>query len=191
MKFSVITPTLQRQSLIECCRSVDIQDGAEIQHIVMVDCEHLREDLLEKIARPNRLIVKCERPHQNGGNSCRHNAWKLATGEYIFYLDDDNTLADFRVFADIAFALHQANMPAWALFPINRLGGRFYCDPPRSCHVDTMNVVLRWDYAEWPDTTAYGSDGVLVDSLIERGVAYAAFPDFREIGIISQLNFCK
>jgi hypothetical protein len=54
-----------------------------------------------------------------------------------------------------------------------------------------MNVVLRWDYAEWPDTTAYGSDGVLVDSLIERGVAYAAFPDFREIGIISQLNFCK
>jgi glycosyltransferase involved in cell wall biosynthesis len=190
MKWTIITPSLQRLSLIEACASVDAQQ-VEWQHIVAVDSSQQDAELLRKIAHPQRFIMWCGQHHANGGNSCRHNAYNLATGDYVFYLDDDNYLADHRVLADIEMELQSANRPAWALFPILRLGGRFYCDPPRSCHVDTMNVVLRHDYAQWPDTTAYGSDGVLVDSLMERQIPYAAFPDFREIGIIPQLGFCK
>lgn len=191
MRFSIITPTLLRESLVKTCEMIDAQTYKEWQHIIMIDCEDGNEDLLKRTSHPQREFIKCPAPHANGGNSCRHNAWELARGEYIYYNDDDNTLADKNVLRDISKSLESAGNPPWALFPINRLGWRFYSDPPRSCHVDTMNVVLRRDYAQWPDTTAYGSDGVLVDSLMERQIPYAAFPEFREIGIIPKLSFCK
>lgn len=108
------------------------------------------------------------------------------------YMDDDNYYADERVFADIAAVL--APLPATvqiALFPINRLGHIFYSDPPRSCHVDTMNFVLRRDVAQWPDTNAYGSDGVLIDRLMEQNISYAGFPQFRPIAVLPKINFCQ
>lgn len=189
MRFSIISPTLQRQSLIDTCRSVDSQTFKDWQHIVMVDCEHLREDLLEKIAHPQRLIVKCPVPHRDGGNTCRHNAWELAIGEWCYYLDDDNRLADDNVLVDIDSALMPN--PAWAVFPITRLGGRFFSDPPRSCHTDTLNLVFRRDIAQWPKTDAYGSDGVMVEGLIGRGIPYTAYPDFRPIAVLPKISFGK
>jgi glycosyltransferase involved in cell wall biosynthesis len=191
MLISIITPTLLRPSLLKTCEMIDAQTHTEWQHVVMIDCENVDEDLIEQILHPQRMFIKCLAPHGNGGNSCRHNAWEMARGNYVMYCDDDNYYADEGVLAGVAASLQGAGYPAWALFPINRLGWRFYFDPPRSCHVDTMNVVLRHDYAQWPDTTAYGSDGILVDSLMKRQIPYAAFPDFRPIGVIPQLSFCK
>lgn len=106
------------------------------------------------------------------------------------HIDDDNHLADNRVLEDIAEVLVNVNQP-WALFPIERLGGRFYTDPPRSCHVDTLNFILRKELGPWPDTDAYGSDGVVVDDLMARGVPYAAFPDFRPIAVLPKVSFCR
>lgn len=189
--FTIITPTLQRTSLVAACGSVDLQTFTDWEHIVQIDCEHQNDQLLEAVYCERRIITQCEAPHRNGGNSCRRLALEKATGEYIYFLDDDNFLADPAVLADMAEALKGAGLPPWGLFPIWRLGGRFYADPPRSCHVDTMNVVLRRDIAYWPETDAYGTDGILVDDLMARGVPYAAFPDFRPIGIIPKISFCK
>lgn len=192
LTFSIITPTIQRPSLVNCCLNIDMQTYAGgWEHFVRVDCEKYNEELMERIARYNRLISKCSKPHVNGGNTCRHEVVKEATGTYIYFHDDDNILADNRVLEDVAAALESAGRPPWALFPITRLEKNFYTDPPRSCHVDTMNIVLRRDIAYWPDTDAYGTDGILVDDLIARGIPYAAFPDFRPIGIIPKISFCR
>jgi len=190
VKFTIITPSLQRESLIETCRSVDAQE-VEWEHLVILDCEEYKPSILQRISHPQRFIMKCPMPHRDGGNTCRHDAYKYVTGDYVIYLDDDNTLADFRVLADISFALESAQTPAWAIFPINRLGSEFYSDPPRSCHTDTLNMVFRADHAQWPKTDAYGSDGVMLESLKERGVPYAAFPDFRPIGVLPKISFGK
>ncbi len=189
MKFSIITPTIQRESLAQCCASVDGQTLIDWEHVIMIDAGSVGHSLWGRIESPKRHLLWCAEPHRNGGNSCRHNAYERISGDYVIYLDDDNYLADSSVLADIDTAL--ANKPAWAIFPISRLGGRFFSDPPRNCFIDTLNLVLSREVALWPDTTAYGSDGILVDSLLERKVPYASFPNFRPIGIVPTISFCK
>jgi len=188
MKFTIITPTLQRPSLLATCDSVDVQSYPDWQHIVIVDCETLD---LPRIAHPNRLILQCEHPHRNGGNTCRRKALESATGDYVIFLDDDNFLADANVLSSIKESLELAGCPLWAVFPIIRLGGHFFSDPPQNCHIDTLNLVFHRSIAFWPETDAYGTDGIVVDTLKERGIPWVAFPDHRPIGIIPTISFCK
>lgn len=192
--FSVITPTLLRPSLQTTCASLDCYSFNDYEHIVVIDTIP-NEDQLSVLGSipsyPRRIYMPCDTPHRNGGNTCRRNAYSIATGEWVIYLDDDVFLAP-NILRDLHEALKDLPLGIkWALFPITRLGQRFYTDPPRSCHVDTLNVVLRHDVAQWPDTDAYGSDGVLVDELIANHIPYAAFPDFRPIGVIPKISFGK
>src|SRR5208283_3850689 len=123
MIFSIITPTVQRKSLLETCRSVDEQTLSDHwQHIVIVDSHTLDKELLAKIKHPQRLIVQCDKPHRNSGNTCRHDAWKLATGEYCWYLDDDNIVASSQTLHHIAKQLDNLGDEQWTLWPIFRHG---------------------------------------------------------------------
>jgi glycosyltransferase involved in cell wall biosynthesis len=186
--FTIITPTLQRASLINTCASVNAQTCNSWEHIVVVDQDTLNLSLLHTVRHPQRLILQCDRSHKDGGNTCRHNAWKTANGEWFFYLDDDNYLADDHILEDIYSAIKDVSY--WALFPIFRLNQRFYTDPPQSCHVDTLNVVVRKEIAQWPQTDAYGSDGIFIENLVNK-YPYTAFPDFRPIAILPKISFCK
>lgn len=188
---SIITPTLNRDSLVQTCESISSQSFFSWQHIVIVDCEEFNQPLMAKIAHPQRTILRCDHPHRDGGNSCRIEALKYAKGSYCWMVDDDNFVADPDVFRDVANALESAGNPPWSLFPITRLGCLFYTDPPRSCHVDTLNFILRRDIAYWPSTDAYGSDGLVVDDLMARGIPYAAFPDFRPIAVLPKISYCQ
>lgn len=187
--FSVITPTLQRDSLVATCESINSQSFSSWEHIIQLDQETVDESLFCKIDHPKRFVYQCDSPHRNGGNTCRSLALKHALGSWVLFCDDDNFYSDPDVFNDIAAVLPRDKQ--FAIFPIDRLGSRFYADPPRSCHTDTMNFVLRRDVAYWPDTDAYGTDGILVDDLMARGIPYAAFPNFRAIGVIPKISFCK
>lgn len=192
VNFSIITPTLQRQSLITCCDSVTNQTHKKWEMLIQVDSDRIDEVLFGKISPTRRIWVEsCGVHHNNGGNTCRREALKRATGDYCLFLDDDNMLAHVDALRDIAEALESAGRPPWGLFPIIRLGGLFYADPPRSCHVDTLNFVLRRDIAYWPNTDAYGTDGILVDDLMHRKIPYAAFPNINPIAIIPTISFCK
>jgi glycosyltransferase involved in cell wall biosynthesis len=187
-----VTPTLQRPSLLDTCRSLDNQTFTSWSHIVLVDCEERDEELLEKIKHPQRGVLQCGRPHRNGGNSCRAAGVKFATGEWVAWADDDNTLYDEHTVERLHMWLSPLGEDVkWALFPIMRLGHRFYTDPPRSCHVDSANFLMRREIAYWPETQAYGTDGVVVDDLMARKVPYVAFPDAEPIGIIPKISFCK
>lgn len=188
---SIITPSIQRDSLLQTCSSIEEQTYDSWEHVIYLDVADRDEEMLAKIVHPKRFVYQCPIPHGNGGNTCRGLAWDKSTGDYQWDVDDDNYIADNRVLEDVAAALEASGRPGFGLFPITRLGGRFFTDPPRSCHVDSMNVVIKRQYARWPDTTAYGSDGILVDNLMERGIPYVAFPDFRPIGIIPKISFCK
>lgn len=183
MRYTIITPTVQRESLLKTCESVTNQTCTEWQHIVMVDCE-VGLPILSAITHPQRLIVKCPKAHHNGGNTCRHTAWELAQGEYVYYLDDDNFLADERVLEDLKIVT-----TPWSLFPILRHGFRFFYDPPQPCYVDTGNVIARRDIGRWPDIEAYCSDGVWVEGL--KQYPYQAFPDFRPIMVMPTTNFAR
>jgi glycosyltransferase involved in cell wall biosynthesis len=177
MRFTIITPTLQRSSLVRTCNSVDSQSYSDWQHIVMVDRAKLDRALLAGIHHPQRSVIKCPVPHHNYGNTCRHNAWELATGDYCLMLDDDNYLTDDKILEDIAASLE--DRPHWALFPILRRGKLFFHDPPGLKVTDTANVVVRREIARWPDILEYAADARWVEGL--KAYPHKSLPDFRPI----------
>jgi glycosyltransferase involved in cell wall biosynthesis len=182
--FSIITPTLQRASLLHCCLSVDTQldfvSGDIWQHIVVVDGGFLNAELLNTVRHPNRQFVFLGKRCGNFGNTPRHIGWKLATGDYCIYLDDDNYFARSDALADISRVLDLNHRPDWAVFPILRFGQAFFSDEPRCCHVDTANIVTKREIAQWPDGPEYTMDGIFCDALKER-YPYIAFPEIAPI----------
>ena len=180
MKFTIITPTIQRESLIDCCRSVDVQSCESWEHIVWVDAEILNSGLAAKVTHKNRTFCVPGVHYNNGGNTPRYLAWNYALGEYVFYLDDDNHFMDERVLENMASALEAAGNPDWGLFPILYLGRYFFHDPPALARVDTANVIVRREFSRWPDVQIHESDWVYIQNLLATK-PYKAFPDFRPI----------
>ena len=187
MKFSIITPTVERESLIACCESVLSQSFTDWEMLVQVDRDR-PGNIWDRISPTRKIWVQdCGISHRNGGNSCRHLAWERATGDWLVHLDDDNTLSDRYILADLATAL-EGVQEQWCLFPILRHGLPFYFDPPVPNYFDTANAVVRREIGRWPDIDDYASDGVWVNALREK-YPYRAFPTFRPIVVMPTSSF--
>jgi glycosyltransferase involved in cell wall biosynthesis len=184
---SIITPTVQRESLLKACASIDEQKFKYWEHIVVIDSEEYSLHLNAQIQHEQRIIIKCDHPHRNSGNTCRHNAWAQATGDYVFYLDDDNFLFNFLTLAKIESWLRVAEYPMWAVFPIARHGSRFFSDPPMPCHIDTGNIVAKREIGRWPDIPDYASDAIWVEGLKQH--PYRAFPNADPIMTMPTTSF--
>ena len=177
--FSIITPTLSRQSLIRCCESVNEQTFESWEHIVAIDGGEYNEALMAKVEHPKRIIFQLLPKRGNFGNQARHAAWNYASGDYLVYLDDDNEMLHINALAEIQMALESANYPPWGLFAIMRHGWWFLMDPPGMCHTDSANMVVQRDLGRWPDIVAREADGVLAERLKEH--PYVAFPKVKPI----------
>lgn len=163
MRFSIITPTLNRPSLERCKLSVKLQHFTDWEHIIEVDENH------------------------SGlwGNPQRVAAWEKATGDYVLYLDDDNYLAHPSALQDIHDALESERWPDWALFPIHRHGSWFMLLPPGMCMTDTANMIIKREIGRWPDIEAREADGVLAERL-NANYAYSAFPKVKPIIVMEK-----
>lgn len=185
MKFTIITPTLQRESLVECCASVDAQTYQDWEQVIAIDLHSPEWHQMRVLTDSRRFYLGMGRRYNNYGNTPRHEAWNIATGDYLVYLDDDNFLADSCVLEDIAEALR--DRPDFAIFPILRHGQRFFNDPPGLCMTDTANVVVKRGIGRWPDIQDYTADGIWVEALKAKHT-YQAFPDFAPIVIMPKSN---
>lgn len=179
--FSIITPSLQRESLLRCCESVNRQSFKDWEHIVMLDVADVNDRIFCAIQHPNRRVMQCDYPHRNFGNTCRHKAWEYTTGTYLIGLDDDNALYDEWVLDSIHKHLNGPlfGQPEWGIFPIHRHGTVFFHDPPGLCMTDTANVVVKREVGRWPDIPDYTADGHWVEGL--KQYPYLAFPAHRPI----------
>lgn len=187
IKFSIITPTIQRLSLLFCCESVNAQTYTNWEHVIQIDRQANAQELLDACIYPQRTFYLCIPEHHNSGNTCRHLAWERATGEYLIHLDDDNYLADPQILESIAISLEKTGKPDWACFPISRFGWTFFTTEPRSCHADTANIVVKRHCGRWPDRPEYTADGFWIDDLRARAdLSFAAFPEHRPIVVMEK-----
>jgi glycosyltransferase involved in cell wall biosynthesis len=161
MRYSIITPTILRPSLIKACDSVDQQVGTDWEHIVMVDGDS-NPEIERRIEHSRRLIFHCAEKHGNWGNVCRHNAWEYAKGDYILYLDDDSYLADPQVLETL-----KVITKPWAIFPIEKtwLCGLYFHCPPMKGFTDAGNMIIRREIGQYPDLPVYEADGILAERL--------------------------
>ena len=140
MRYSIITPTILRPSLVRACKSLDEQTCTDWEHIVMVDSDRWNGDLLVPLMRSGRRIIQCAQPHKNFGNTCRHDAWARATGDYILYLDDDCYYADPAVLEDMKVVTKD-----WAIFPMSKpwIGGLYFHCPPQCGFTDAGQMLIK------------------------------------------------
>jgi O-antigen biosynthesis protein len=177
MRYTIITPTILRSSLLIACESVNNQTCKDWEHIVIVDCD-MSSDIIEKIAHPQRRLLRCNEAHRDWGHTCVHNVWIEAKGDYVYRLDDDNYLADKNVLEDLKIV----TLP-WAIFPILRLGKRFFYDPPGIKKTDSGSFLVRRDVARFPGLSRYDADGVFVEEL-EKKYPYQSLGDMRPLMVM-------
>jgi glycosyltransferase involved in cell wall biosynthesis len=111
----------------------------------------------------SRAYYYCEKQHHNYGHTCRHEAWKNAKGDYVFYIDDDDFLADRNVLKTL-----DSVTESWAVFPVLRHGRKFFHLPPRKDGTGTGMFIHRREIGKWPDSGAYEADGLFVEALKQQ-----------------------
>jgi len=87
--FTIITPTVLRETLLRTCKSVDEQSYGEWQHVVMVDrpeelLTERQQGLLVQVSHPRHEVRFCLQPHKDFGNTCRRNELDYARGLQSF-----------------------------------------------------------------------------------------------------------
>lgn len=100
---SVIIPTFNRAEMVcRCVQSVLDTQWPSLEVIVVDDCSP--DDTATKIKERFGEAVKYIRNAKNSFQAVsRNNGAKIATGDYLFFLDDDN-IVDKDIFREIAKA---------------------------------------------------------------------------------------
>jgi len=152
---TVVTPTWQRHDLLlnRCVPAVAAQDYPALEHVVVSDGPD--EVLREKFAGLDvRFAELAEHPPAaQWGHYARLHGIDLAKGEYIAYLDDDNSWHSYHVRL-LVRALEETG--ADFAYPKMAVHGRgeylIGTDPPAEGWIDTSMIVHRrklLDVATW------------------------------------------
>lgn len=168
MRYSILTPTLCRPTLLRLCDSIDKQSTDSWEHIVIID-GHITEDkqkVLDNIKfHPNRHFLRCIEPHERDfGNMARRIGYDAAQGDYICQIDDDDYYAD----ADVLKTL-ECVKEVWAIYPVLARGVRCHRNPPGIGQTGSAMFIYRRDTGiKFPENTHYSADGEVVELLKSR-----------------------
>jgi glycosyltransferase involved in cell wall biosynthesis len=157
---TAVTPTWQRHDLLlnRCVPSVAAQDYPAIEHIIVSDGPDpvLREEFAGRSAwaAVTRFEELPEHPPQaQWGHYARLHGIDLAKGDYIAYLDDDNSWHPDHIRVLVA-ALEETG--AGFAYPKMAVHGRgeyvIGTDPPAHGQIDTSMIIHRrglLDLATW------------------------------------------
>ncbi len=103
---SVIIPTFNRAEMVcRCVQSILDTEWPALEVIVVDDCSP--DDTMNKVKERFGDKVKCIRNERNSFQAVsRNNGAKIATGNYLFFLDDDNVV-DRRIFIEMTQAFSE------------------------------------------------------------------------------------
>lgn len=164
MRYTIITPTLLRDTLHRLCESIERQTYSDWQHVVVVDVNPLLvdESMIDQIEHPQRLMLLCGQAHRDSGNTCRRNGWDYAQGDYVFYIDDDNYFADDDVLETLRFVTQPV-----ALFPLLFMGEQGPVEPVSVGSSDGNQLLVRRDIGRWPNLKGTDTDGIFIRDLTD------------------------
>ena len=166
-RFSVIVPMRSTESFVdECLSSARQQSGADLEIIAVDDdSPDTCGDIGERHARADGRVTTLHLTRSEGVGPARNKGIARASGEYLLFLDSDDTYRTADVLAgldtdlaaagdpDILVFDYEERRPCGLIRPINLgLGG------PRAVLVDERTGVLRSSWVCW--NKAYRRDFV-------------------------------
>lgn len=193
---SVITPTWQRADVLmqRCMPSVFNQTHPEIEHVIVSDgpdrglAMTLALDLWRRPRKTRPLVFDQLPDHRSGevdyGSRARNRGLKLATGDYIAYLDDDNAYRPEHV-AVLAAAL-DATDADFAYSQLLTTSGQIVgSEPPAYSQLDTSLLMHRAGLPQrcgwWPEPhdiagDKHAPDWGVVERWLNAGATWAHVP---------------
>jgi len=163
IKFSILTPWLPPRDIQKAIGYINAQTYENWEHLISID----RLGYSVESDDERRRIYPCEVEHNTWGNTCRHNLWGHATGDWILYLDDDDILYP-GCLERVAQAIEAEPDKDWGYFAIYLGPNIFFHPPPIGGGGITGGQVFHKrigsDGTEyrWHDTVHYGGDWDLV-----------------------------
>lgn len=120
-KLSIIVPVYNLEKYItKCIKSLQRQTYKNIQIIIIDDgsSDKTWETIQSLIQQDNRIIAK----HQNNGGTARaRNAGlELVNGEYVTFVDGDDTLTERTIEDNIKYLINNKDLD-WVSFPVKRV----------------------------------------------------------------------
>lgn len=185
MRYTIVTPTILRPTLLRTCRSVASQTSHDWEHLICVDRHWVSPEralVLNATSHPQRRIVFCEEEHRDFGHGCRHRWTKEATGDYVLHLDDDDYLAH-----DNALSSLDGVTGEWAVFPVTRVGNRFWSPTPGHCNTTISSYIARKELAQQFPAGGHDTDGHFIDEVLKLH-PWESLPDLEPLVVITAYN---
>lgn len=158
MKLSIITTTIGRPSLLNLIEALRSQTNRDFEHIIVPDVQH----------------------YNDYGHSVRRDAVRNAQGEYILYIDDDDSIIPQGVEL-ILKGLELNNYPNFMIFPCLREGEVFFNIPPGFCRTTSIQYahkrIINNELISF-DSGGYGEDSKWIEKMTQKHGyrAYACEP---------------
>ena len=173
-RVTIITPTYNRPQLLrEAIESVLAQSYQEWEQVVVSDGHDPRVEALVASFGDPRIRYTYTYRFSVMGNYQRNYALKRATGEYVFYLDDDNVIYPECLRQMVAG--FTSDDVGYVVSPIH-YGKGLMCPTPNFRHqeIDLLNHMVRRRLVErvWGQTVRYSADYFLIRNVarISQGV---------------------
>lgn len=181
-KVSVITPTWDRHAFLldKCIPSVQAQNyQGGVEHVVVSDGPDLDLELQVKLRYPDvHWLALDEHDHEaRWGHWARLAGIEASSGEYVTYLDDDDTYRPAHCDL-LAKALDAAPGAGFAYSMMLMQGAVVGSDPPVYCQIGTPMIMHRRELLEvatWEQSMP-SIDWDLVSRWLDAGVRYVHVP---------------
>lgn len=175
MRYSIITPSLARPSLVKLCVSINNQTNKDWEHIVALDRlpdTDSRRAVIAAVQHLQRRVLVRPGYEGHGGNHHRHALHAEAQGDYILYWDDDNYVIDDFVLDELKVVTKP-----WAIYPLLLHSKDYYMQfPLRIGGCDGNQIMVSRHMPPYPNLPGYDTDGVYIKQLEE------ICPDFQTVG---------
>lgn len=189
-KFSIITATIVRPTLIQTCESIDSQHFTGVQHIVMVDrhpdlLTEEQKNILDFISNDHREIHYTNKKDglNDYGNMAKTLGFDYVTGDYMMYMDDDDQYIN-NPFFKLKVYIMKNGYPNIVVFPCMRYGERFFNIPAGYCRTTVHQYCFkpRFNDKEWRYgvSMTYEQDGLMLNEMLKSAGDNVKYFDCKE-----------
>jgi len=188
-RYSIVIPTYNRASSVENTLAGCFAQSFENFEIVVVDDGSSDDTLavLEKISDPRLVVVAQENA---GPAAARNHGMRVATGEYIAFLDSDDVwYPDFLQQAENAYQ-SAPNQLLYGQIIVDRGVGRYWVKPDiaiekdesiydylyvKGCFIQTSTMVMPSalrDTVSWDENVTFGDNDQFAIDCWQTGIAF-------------------